>query len=397
MKKYLFIGAVLLAMTLVVVPAMRSRATTLLVKTNPATGITQTSALLNGIVASGGGAGVDAWFDWSGMAVAGSWTGAYHNMADNSPYTESLSGLTCGTTYTFKAKAISLSTVYGATLSFTTAPCVVVLPTVTTNAATSVGASTATLNGTFGPTGSAPGATISFEYGTTVSYGATVSATFVAPANPDFYSNLTGLPCGTTYHYRAVETSTAGAGHGSDMTFATTACSASTPSVSTVAATATTASGSTLNGNLTALGGASVTDTVGFQYGSTTMYGSTVSAGTRTTTGAFNAPVTGLACGTTYHYRASAANSAGTAVGSDLTFTTGPCAVCTITSFVATPTTLTDVGLSSLLTWTTTNCTSVTITGLTTGGASSTQPANNTTGLTTGPLPVTTTFTLTAR
>jgi hypothetical protein len=65
--------------------------------------------------------------------------------------------------------------------------------------------------------------------------------------------------------------------------------------------------------------------TVAFDYGTSTAYGSstaTQDAGTGTTAVDVTATVTGLKAATTYHYRLSAANTAGTDAGVDRTFTT---------------------------------------------------------------------------
>src|SRR6185503_11335381 len=66
-----------------------------------------------------------------------------------------------------------------------------------------------------------------------------------------------------------------------------------------------------------------------FQYGTTAGYGSTTPA---VALGSGNVPVaigsgaiTGLACNTLYHFRATATNAGGTTNGSDATFTTSAC------------------------------------------------------------------------
>ena len=62
-----------------------------------------------------------------------------------------------------------------------------------------------------------------------------------------------------------------------------------------------------------------------FQFGTTTAYGSTTSAqktGPDNTTDTFAAFISGLASGTTIHYRAVAQTDFGTFTGSDQTFTT---------------------------------------------------------------------------
>jgi len=92
--------------------------------------------------------------------------------------------------------------------------------------------------------------------------------------------------------------------------------------VTTAPATSVTASGATLNGSVNPNGSAT---SYAFQWGPTSGYGHETpltSAGAGTTAVTVSAPVSGVASGTTYHFRIIAINSGGTAVGSDQTFTT---------------------------------------------------------------------------
>lgn len=101
---------------------------------------------------------------------------------------------------------------------------------------------------------------------------------------------------------------------------------AGTPSapVATVATTAATGIGSnsaTLNGTVNPNGAST---TVYFQYGTTTAYGSQTpnSVFTGNTVQNVSALISGLAASTTYHFRLVSKNAGGTAVGSDMSFTT---------------------------------------------------------------------------
>jgi hypothetical protein len=97
-------------------------------------------------------------------------------------------------------------------------------PAVVTNAATSIGNTTATLNGTVTANNSTT--TVSFNWGTTVSYGNTIAATpgtVTGNSATNVSANLTGLIINTTYHFRCTGTSSAGTTNGNDMTF-TTGC-----------------------------------------------------------------------------------------------------------------------------------------------------------------------------
>jgi len=98
-------------------------------------------------------------------------------------------------------------------------------PTATTQAATNVALTTATLTGTSNPSGAAT--TYHFEWGTTTGYGqqAPVPDAAVGSDTADHAvtQTLTGLAPGTTYHYRLVATSATGTTDGADMSFATAA------------------------------------------------------------------------------------------------------------------------------------------------------------------------------
>lgn len=100
------------------------------------------------------------------------------------------------------------------------------------------------------------------------------------------------------------------------------------PMVTTLAATSITENGATLNGTVNAQ---NYSTAVSFDYGPTTSYGTnaagTPSPVTGTTTTAVTRTLTGLAPGTTYHFRVNGVNSAGTSNGGDLSFTTLPSAL----------------------------------------------------------------------
>lgn len=100
------------------------------------------------------------------------------------------------------------------------------------------------------------------------------------------------------------------------------------PTVETLAATNATKTTATLNAMVNANGNANYTIAT-FKYGLTTLYGSGIDGTPYYFSGTLPVPVTasisGLACGTTYHVRASATNFGGTAEAADLTFTSAAC------------------------------------------------------------------------
>lgn len=206
-------------------------------------------------------------------------------------------------------------------------------PTAATGAASAVGSGTATLNATVNPNGAST--TVSFEYGTTTSYGSTTgSSTLTGSTSTAVSSDLTGLAAETTYHCRVVATNSYGTTYGSDVSFTTTALGAVVaPTAATSAASGIASTSATLNGSVNANNG---TTTVSFEYGTTTSYGSTAAATPSSVTGSSStsvaASLSGLAAGTTYYYRVKAVNAGGTSYGTQQSFTTAAASFGTIAS-----------------------------------------------------------------
>jgi hypothetical protein len=96
------------------------------------------------------------------------------------------------------------------------------------------------------------------------------------------------------------------------------------PSVTTGFATGIGPYGATLTGGVNPSGTSTAT---AFEYGTTTGYGSTAAAPVvaGSTTQGISALISGLACATTYHFRAFGTNAGGTASGADVTFPTAAC------------------------------------------------------------------------
>lgn len=199
-------------------------------------------------------------------------------------------------------------------------------PAVTTNPATTITATGATLRGSVNPAG--VDSTAGFQYGPTTAYGSTAPATpgSIAASSGDtaVSAMLTGLSCNTTYHFRVTANNTNGTNSGADQSFTTSACP---PSAMTTPATSITATGATLHGMINDGGGAT---TATFDYGTTTAYGSTVAAmPSSIAAGSGDTQVslalTSLSCNTTYHFRVTAQNTNSTQSGADQSFLTDPC------------------------------------------------------------------------
>ena len=138
----------------------------------------------------------------------------YRNISAN------ISSLSASTTYHFRIVASnSAGTTFGGDRTLTTLTATGA-PVVTTNAATNVAISSATLNGSLDPHGLTT--SVYFQYGTTTSYGHTTAMqSQTGNTYRNITANISGLTTHTTYHFRILATNNAGTRFGSDRTFTT--------------------------------------------------------------------------------------------------------------------------------------------------------------------------------
>jgi len=229
-----------------------------------------------------------------------------------------LSGLAYATKYYARAYAINASgTIYGDEVTFTTLP---VVPTLTTAAITLVTGNSATGGGNVTVGGGADVTARGICFGK--NHNPTVADTKIANGTGTgaFISALASLKGHTIYYVRAFATNSAGTGYGPEVTFTTLV---DLPVVTTTAVTGITKVAAVSGGEVTYDGGGTVTAR-GLAWGTTaspTIAGTTIVDG-GTGIGVFVSNLTGLTLFTTYHVRAYATNSAGTAYGSDVQFTT---------------------------------------------------------------------------
>ena len=135
--------------------------------------------------------------------------------------TTNLTGLTPGTTYHFRISATNaLGTSTGNDLTFITLGGV---PSVQPMTAANLQYTSATIKGSVNPNYFST--TISFEWGTTTSYGTTIAVpgTLTGKDFADMSADLSGLTQGTIYHFRINATNELGTTKSTDLTFTTLA------------------------------------------------------------------------------------------------------------------------------------------------------------------------------
>jgi hypothetical protein len=287
-----------------------------LARTGPALAVTSTSGTLTGSVVPS--AESTSWyFEYRTTARYGSQTPRIDAGQGTQEVnaTAILSRLVAATTYHFRLVARNRDGISaGADQSFTTDG----RPVAVTRAASGVGTTGATLNGTV--TTNAGSTTWYFEYGTTTGYGLRTLGGTLGPSTRALAVSeaVTGLAAGTTYHVRLVVRNAAGASAGTDQTLVTTPL----PLARTGPAQQVTAQSATLTGSIDSKGRSG---TAFFDYGETSAYGlRTAAQAISARPGDQNvvASVTGLRPNTVYHYRLVVTTSAGTGTGTDIAVTT---------------------------------------------------------------------------
>jgi hypothetical protein len=193
--------------------------------------------------------------------------------------------------------------------------------TVTTDAPTDVGTTSATLNGTLDDLGGASSADCYFEWRETGADTWTSTPAQTLSATGSYSESLTGLADGVEYEHRTV--ADASDGDASTGTTVSLTTGDDPPTVSTGSATDVTGSTATLNGTLDDLGGASSAD-CHFEWretGADTW--TSTPAQTLSATGSYSESVTGLNEETEYEYQAVVEASDGDAsTGTTATWTT---------------------------------------------------------------------------
>src|ERR1035437_418535 len=238
-----------------------------------------------------------------------------------------------------------------------------VLPTLTTSDVTNVTINSVTSGGSITKDGGAAVTARGVCWATVANPTITDSFTSDSKGTGSFTSAITGLTSNTLYHIRAYATNSAGTAYGNDVSFTTTPIVV--PTLTTTIISSITLTTAVSGGNITSDGNGAITAR-GVCWATTSTPTITNSLTTDSTgTGSFTSNLTGLLPATTYYVRAYATNSAGTAYGNEISFTT---AVGAPTNVVATAgnakatVTFTPGGIAA-----TGSASPITVTGLTNG------------------------------
>ena len=236
---------------------------------------------------------------------------------DIGQFSSKIEGLTSNTKYYVRAYATNdEGTGYGKTVAFTTKD----ILKLTTADVSEITATSAVSGGNITNDGGSPitarGVCWSTDPNPTISSNKTTDGS----GTGSFTSNLTGLTSGLKYYVRAYATNASGTAYGLSFYFNTLA--AGFPILTTTAISAVSATSSASGGNITSDGGATITAR-GVCW--STSSNPTISNNKTTDgngTGSFTSSLTGLTSATKYYVRAFATNSAGTAYGNEVNFTT---------------------------------------------------------------------------
>ena len=287
--------------------------------TTAVTSITSSTAVSGGnITADGGGTVTARGVCWAATANPTTTNSKTTDGGGTGIFTSNITGLTPGTAYHVRAYATnSAGTAYGNDLTFTS---LAVAPTLTTTAVTGITTTSAASGGNITADGGSAVTARGVCWGIASNPTVAGSHTTNGDGVGTFTSSITGLTPNTLYYVRAYATNSIGTSYGNEVSFTSSQVVLAT--LSTTAITSVTSTTAVSGGNITADGGGAVTAR-GVCWATTV---NPTTANSKTTdasgTGSFTSNIAGLTPGTLYHVRAYATNSAGTAYGNDLSFTT---------------------------------------------------------------------------
>ena len=209
-------------------------------------------------------------------------------------------------------------------------PSAATLAALTTTAVSTIAQTTAQSGGNITADGGASITTRGVCWGTTTNPTVSKSKTTDGTGTGNFTSSLTGLTANTTYYVKAYATNSAGTVYGNEVSFATQQI-ITIPVLTTTAPITITQITAKSGGNITADGGAPISAR-GICWSATT--GPTIANSKTiegTGVGTYSSFLTGMSANTVYYLRAYATNSAGTAYGNEIIFTTQPISANTVT------------------------------------------------------------------
>ena len=184
--------------------------------TTAPTSVTSTIATTGGNITSDGGSTVTVrgvcWATTQNPTIANSKT---TDGTGSGTFISNLTGLIHGTTYYLKAYATnSIGTAYGNQVSFTTTA---EIPTLTTNVATSVTATTALSGGNITSDGGSLVTARGVCWATTQNPTVANSNTTSGTGSGSYVSNISGLTAGTTYYVRSYAINSIGTAYGNQI------------------------------------------------------------------------------------------------------------------------------------------------------------------------------------
>ena len=297
------------------------------VTTNSVTSITAHTANASGKVTNDGGGTISIrGFQISTYSNLSGYSTISAETSVNSDFSSAFKNLTANTKYYYRAYANnSAGSGFGDILSFTTSNATI--GTLSTIAASNIGANSATVGGSISSNGNSAlveiGVRYSDSYNTSnylLSYGTKAIATL--KQSGDFTINISSLAPNRKYYYIAYATNLVGVASGSVLSFTTS--SATIATVSTSAVSNISIEGALVGGNVTSDGNSTVTSrgVVISTSPNPTINNTRINIGSGT--GSFSQTVTSLNPNTKYYIRAFAYNSAGYSYGSEISFTTLP-------------------------------------------------------------------------